>query len=174
MKVAILGSGVVGLAVGLGLSKLGNPVVFYDIDQTKVSQLVVAGLQATSNMEKAVEGTDVFFICVPTPLSDKKLDLHYIETVVTNLATYLKNSQGYHLVVVKSTVLPTTTQNFVIPLLEKISGKKVGQDLGVCVNPEFLTEINQTWTADSAAFSRGFFNEDRIVIGEYDTNQATY
>ena len=71
------------------------------------------------------------------------------------------------MIVVKSTVLPLTTENVVIPLLEKHSGKKVGKDFGVCCNPEFLTEIHNSWTEDKS-FVRGFFNEPFIVIGSSD------
>jgi len=69
-------------------------------------------------------------------------------------------------VVIKSTVLPTTTERIVIPLLAN-SGKKLGEELGLCVNPEFLTESASTW-ADDECYHRDFFTEDRIVIGEYD------
>jgi UDPglucose 6-dehydrogenase len=166
-KVSILGSGIVGMAVGLGLSKLGNSVIFYDIDEKKVQQLSNSGLAATSQIEKAIGDSEISFICVPTPLTKNKIDLSYVQSIVTSLASCLKNKKEYHLVVMKSTVLPKTTEDTVIPLLENISRKYVGEDIGVCMNPEFLTEINHTWVG-SDKFSRGFFNEDRIVIGEFD------
>ncbi len=68
---------------------------------------------------------------------------------------------------VKSTVVPTTTEKVVIPVLEKSSGKKVGKSIGVCMNPEFLTEIRESWIKDDK-FTRDFFTEERIVIGELD------
>jgi UDPglucose 6-dehydrogenase len=70
-------------------------------------------------------------------------------------------------VVVKSTVVPMTTEKIIIPLLEEHSGKKVGPDVGVCTNPEFLTEIHHSWT-DDPSWARDFFTEERIVIGEFD------
>jgi len=69
--------------------------------------------------------------------------------------------------VVKSTVVPTTTEKVAIPILEKSSGKKVGKSIGVCMNPEFLTEIRESWIKDDK-FTRDFFTEERIVIGEFD------
>lgn len=68
--------------------------------------------------------------------------------------------------VVKSTVIPTTTKELVIPILEKVSGKEVGKEIGVCMNPEFMTEISDTWTEEED-FEKGF-SSDRIVVGEYD------
>jgi UDPglucose 6-dehydrogenase len=94
------------------------------------------------------------------------MDLTSVKAVVESLASHLRNKNGYHLVVIKSTVVPTTTEKNLIPLLEKTSGKRVDEQVGVCVNPEFLTEISHTWS-DGDKFSRGFFNEDRIVIGEF-------
>jgi len=79
----------------------------------------------------------------------------------------LRDKDEFHLVVVKSTVVPRTTEDVVIPLLEKCSGKRVGEGFGVCMNPEFLTEIASTWSEEKGA-NRDFFSEDRIVIGEYD------
>jgi UDPglucose 6-dehydrogenase len=162
-----LGSGVVGTATGIGLSKLGNEVIFYDVDLGKVRLLSNSALVATSQIKEAVERSEISFICVPTPLKKRRMDLGYVKSLLKALAACLKTRDGYHLVVIKSTVLPTTTEAVVIPLLEKVSGKKVGECIGVCVNPEFLTEIHSTWT-DSDEFCRSFFNEDRIVIGELD------
>jgi len=68
--------------------------------------------------------------------------------------------------VVKSTVVPGTTEKVVIPILEKYTGKKAGE-FGICMNPEFLTEISGTWSTDENT-KKDFFTEDRIVIGEYD------
>ncbi len=90
----------------------------------------------------------------------------YIKEATENVGKVLSEKSDYHVVEVKSTVVPKTTENVVIPLLEKYSGKKAGENFGVCMNPEFLTEIAGTWT-EAKDFSRDFFTEDRIVIGEY-------
>jgi UDPglucose 6-dehydrogenase len=91
--------------------------------------------------------------------------------VTKDLASCLKNKKEYHVVVIKSTVVPGTTENVIIPVLEK-SGKKIGPDIGVCVNPEFLTEIHGSWT-DDETFKRDFFKPSRVVIGEFDKKSGS-
>jgi len=173
VRICILGSGTVGTVVGRGLLELGNQVIFYDVDKNRVRMLNNLALTATSRIESAVAESELSLICVPTPVTSKGMNLSYVKMVVEDLALCLKDKSEYHLVVVKSTVVPTTTEEIVIPLLEKISGKQVGNSVGVCVNPEFLTEIHRTWT-DSKKFSRSFFNEDRIVIGEFDKKSGDF
>jgi UDPglucose 6-dehydrogenase len=109
------------------------------------------------------------------------MDLRYIEEAAKNIGIALALQQNYHAVVVKSTVVPKTTENVVIPILEKYAGKKAGGSpkavsvkalqskgfFGVCMNPEFLTEIESSWTGNKE-YKKDFFTEDRIVIGEYD------
>ena len=108
------------------------------------------------------------FICVPTPTrKNGEIDLSYIEKAVKNIAEAIADKEGYYVVVVKSTVVPKTTEDVVIPMLERYSSKKVGREIGVCVNPEFVTEISQSWSNNENT-KRNFFTEDRIVIGEYD------
>jgi UDPglucose 6-dehydrogenase len=165
-RISMLGSGTIGTIVGKSLLQLGNQVIFYDIDENRVKQLNNSGLVATTEIENATAKSEISFICVPTPVTDKGMDLTSVKAVVESLASHLRNKNDYHLVVVKSTVTPTTTQRKLVPLLEKKSGKHVDEQIGVCVNPEFLTEISHTWS-DGDKFSRGFFNEDRIVIGEF-------
>jgi UDPglucose 6-dehydrogenase len=166
-RISILGSGTVGTIVGKGLLKLGNYVIFYDISEEKVRVLRNSGFNATSQIESAISESEVSFVCVPTPVTNKGMDLGCVKSAVKDLALSLRKKDGYYLVVIKSTVVPGTTEKVIIPLLEKTSGKVVGKDIGVCVNPEFLTEIHYSWT-DDKRFSKGFFNEDRIVIGEFD------
>jgi UDPglucose 6-dehydrogenase len=167
-KISIIGSGYVGLAIGKGLKKLGNDVIFYDIDENKINQLKNEGLDATLDINYAIQNSDISFITVPTPsLPSGKIDLSYIKKATKAIAKALKNKNSYHLIVVKSTVVPMTTENVVKPILEKFSEKKCGVDFGLCVNPEFLTEIHKSWTDDSS-MARDFFTEDRIVIGEFD------
>lgn len=177
-SISILGSGTVGATIGKGFLKLDNKVVFYDADRKKIKELDSLGLSATDDLKVAIQNSQISFICVPTPTVCGKNDLSHIKSVAEELGKSLKIKDKYHLVVVKSTVLPTTTENSVIPILEKYSGKRIGEHVGVCSNPEFLTELHGSWTHDKA-FARGFFNEPFIVIGEFDKKsgdmlQATY
>jgi UDPglucose 6-dehydrogenase len=165
--ISILGSGIVGTTVGKGLAKLGNETIFYDVYREKVKQFCSQGYKATSDVNAAISNSEISFICVPTPTVHSKIDLSYVKDVAKKLAKSLQEKEDYHLVVVKSTALPTTTENVIIPILERYSKKKVGEHIGVCSNPEFLTEINRSWTNDKE-FSVGFFEEPFIVIGEFD------
>ena len=166
-KISVLGSGVVGASIGKGLIDLGNSVAFYDVKDEPVKILRGRGYSATTSLDEAVKDSDLSFICVPTPTRRGGIDLKYIKSVVCDLSSCLKRRTEYHTVVIKSTVVPTTTRRIILPLLEKISKKKVGVELGLCVNPEFLTEISRSWTTDKS-FERNFSNEERIVVGEYD------
>ena len=174
-KISIIGSGFVGERVGRGLISLGHDVIFYDIVDKNLPNF-------TKDIDYAVENSDVSFICVPTPTSKNgEIDLSYIKEAAKNIGNALASRQDYHVVVIKSTVVPTTTENVVTPVLEKHSGKKVGGSpkavsvkalqskgfFGVCMNPEFLTEIESSWT-ENKDYKKDFFTEDRIVIGEYD------
>jgi UDPglucose 6-dehydrogenase len=158
IKISIIGSGWVGLTIGKGFAGLGYKVIFYDIVNKDLPNF-------TKDINYAVEYSEVSFISVPTPTTSDGIDLSYIKDASKNIGEALADKDRYHLVVVKSTVVPCTTEKVVIPILEKFSGKKVGE-FGVCMNPEFLTEIESSWSADNA-YRRDFFAEDRIVIGEY-------
>ncbi len=162
-SISIIGSGVVGTSIGSGFERLGHKVVFYDVDRTRVEELK-NGHDATASLDSALERTAISFICVPTPFIGR-FDSSNIISATQEIAKALRNKENYHLIVIKSTVIPTTTETVVIPILEKY--KKIGEEVGICVNPEFLTEIANTWTNDED-YERDFFNEDRIVIGEYD------
>ena len=161
MKITIIGSGFVGIAIGKGLIELGNGVIFYDVVNKNLPNF-------TEDINYAIENSNVSFICVPTPTTPEGIDLSYIKEVAKNIGIALSKKDRYHLVVVKSTVVPGTTENVVIPILEKFSGK-IARDceIGVCMNPEFLTEISGSWSKDKST-KKDFFSEDRIVIGEYD------
>jgi len=165
-KISVIGSGWVGENTGRGLLDLGHDVIFHDISEEKVEKLRNEGLEATTSLEEAVLDSDASFLCVPTPTEDSSINLDYLEKAVNDLGEVLGGVDGYHLVVVKSTVVPTTTEELVIPRLESVSGKEVGDNFGVCMNPEFMTEISNSWT-DKNGFEKSF-SSDRIVIGEYD------
>jgi len=160
-KISIVGSGWVGIAIGRGFTRLGNEVIFHDVVDKALPNF-------TKDINYAIENSDVSFICVPTPTMRDEIDLNYIKEVAKNIGVGLrkKDNEDYHLIVVKSTVVPGTTEKVIIPILEKHSGKKAGE-YGVCTNPEFLTEIENSWT-DEKKYKKDFFTEDRIVIGEYD------
>lgn len=165
--ISILGSGVVGTCVGRGLLQMRHQIKFYDISDLRVSELRADGLTSTSSLERAIQDSEVFIICVPTPTVNGSIDLSSLESLVIRLGDALCEKAGYHLVVVKSTVVPTTTEKKVIPLLEQHSHVRVGDQMGVCVNPEFMTEIHRSWTTDRS-FARDFFDEPFIVVGEAD------
>jgi len=158
-NISIIGSGVVGSATGTGFKDLGNNVWFFDIDTNRIESLKKQGFQATTDMKFAVKNSEIFFISVPTPDNNQKIDLSIIKSAVKELSKECKDKKDYFLIVVKSTVIPMTTENIIIPLIEEYSNKKVGIDFGVCFNPEFLRETNPY---------EDFMNPDRIVIGEYD------
>jgi UDPglucose 6-dehydrogenase len=167
ISISILGSGMVGISVGKGFLKSGNRVLFYDIDRGKIDELKSLGFNASDNLENSVLNSQFSFICVPTPTVKGKIDLHYVESVAEKVAKTLEKKNDYHIVVVKSTVLPTTTEKIIIPILEKHSRSKAGKHFGVCFNPEFLTEIHHSWSTDKS-FVRDFFHEPFVAIGEYD------
>ena len=161
MKISIIGSGFVGTAIGKGLIELGNEVIFYDVVDKDL-------LNFTKDINHAIKNSNISFICVPTPTTPEGIDLSYIKEAAKNIGKVLANKEGYHLVVVKSTVVSGTTEDVVIPILEKYSGKKAGSEIGACMNPEFLTEISGSWSEAEEGTKKDFFTEDRIVIGEYD------
>ena len=159
MKLAIIGSGVVGQATGMGLAMLGNEVVFHDVQEEKLSRLEKLGFRVSGQIQEAVCECDVLFLCVPTPTVCGQMDSCCLRNKVTEVADALNSASKYQVVVVRSTVLPGTTRTEIVPLLERYCGSKLGEDFGVCVNPEFLRE--KTALSD-------FLRPSRIVIGEVD------
>lgn len=183
MKVAIVGSGYVGLVTGLSLAILGHKVICVDNDQKKISRIndgfspfyepgmdkllkkevAKKSLQATDNLEKAVLGSSVTIIAVGTPTTNNKINLSYIEAAAKQIGKALAKDKKYHVVTIKSTVLPGVSENVVVPLLEKYSNKKAGKHFGICMNPEFLRE---GCAIDDA------LHPDRIVIGQFDNKSG--
>ncbi len=160
-SISIIGSGFIGTVVGRGLSQLDRTVIFYDVEDRDLPGF-------TRDLDRAIGDSDVSIICVPTPtMEDGNTDLRFLKECVAHIGGALKHKGQYHLIVVKSTVLPMTTESVIIPELEQTSGRIAGADFGVCVNPEFITQISRTWSEDGL-FAKSFFNEDRIIIGEYD------
>src|SRR5437762_1221103 len=161
MRVSVFGLGYVGSVSAASFAADGHQVVGVDINRDKVAALnagrspivepgldaliakgVAEGcLRATSDTEEAVTASEVSLLCVGTPSRrNGSLDLSYLERVTSEVGAALRKKSGYHVVVVRSTVLPGTTNERVIPLLEQASGKPYGEGFGVSVNPEFLRE----------------------------------
>jgi len=178
MNISIIGTGYVGLVTGACFAKLGHSVICVDIDEKKIekinkgiSPIYERGLEeillkhkdkinATTNYRSAINNSDITFICVGTPTTSKGgMDSSYAEDAAIGIAKVIKEKEKWHLVVVKSTVLPGTTEQQIMPLLEKHSKKKVGKDFGLAMNPEFLKE---------GVAVEDFLKPDRIVIGFYD------
>jgi GDP-mannose 6-dehydrogenase len=176
-SVSIFGLGYVGSVTAACLARLGHRVLGVDINPEKVelleagrSPIVEPGLQdlvaaerkacrlhATTDTLSAVLQTEISLVCVGTPgLRNGKLDLGHIERVCRELGEALRRKDEFHLVVLRSTVLPGTTQSVIVPLLEEASGKRAGSDFAVCFNPEFIRE--GTAVAD-------FFDPPFTVLG---------
>jgi GDP-mannose 6-dehydrogenase len=118
-----------------------SPIVEKGLDELIDENRANGRLRATTSTAEAVRDTDLSLICVGTPSrKNGSLDLTYLERVAEQIGEALKDKQTYHVVVVRSTVLPGTTHDVVIPALERTSGKKYGTGFGVTVNPEFLRE----------------------------------
>ncbi len=178
MRVSVMGTGYVGLVTGTCFAEKGHQVICVDIDKEKVDKInkgispiherdleellsknIGVNLQATNNLVQAVKATDLSLIAVGTPFDGKKIDLHYIENVARQIGRALKEKGSYHAIIVKSTVVPGTTDDVVLPVLERSSEKRAGVDFGVGMNPEFLREGEAI---------EDFMFPDRIVIGGID------
>ena len=178
MKISIIGTGYVGLVTGACLAEKGHQVTCVDINPERVAALnraespifeagleellrkhVGKGLSATTDLTAAVLGTELTLIAVGTPFNGKEIDLTFVLGATKQIGAALKQKNAYHVVVVKSTVVPGTTDQHVLPALEASSGKKAGKDFGVGMNPEFLSEGEAV---------NDFLFPDRIVLGGID------
>ncbi|MGH8228840.1 MAG: nucleotide sugar dehydrogenase [Steroidobacteraceae bacterium] len=161
MNLSIFGLGYVGAVSAACLADAGHAVIGVDPNITKVDlintgrapvveaglaeltrQSVIAGrLRATPEALEAIERTQLTLVCVATPSeANGNLDVRYLERVCAEIGAALARKREFHVVVVRSTVLPGTMRRLVIPQLERASGKRAGIDFGVCNNPEFLRE----------------------------------
>ncbi len=143
-KICIVGPGVVGQAQGKAFAKFGFQTEFLGGNQEKTSKLKDEGFKAHSR-DAFFNGDydfDISFLTVPTPTLNGVINLDPIKSAVSDLGKRLaaRKNHKYHLVVVKSTVPPGTTEDVVIKELEDASGLKAGEDFGVCMNPEYLRE----------------------------------
>lgn len=180
MRISIFGLGYVGTVSAACLAERGHLVIGVDINTDKVamlndghppiiepqlneliSKVLPSGnLKATTHYEQAVADTDMSMICVGTPsLSNGNLDNRHLIKVCADIGHVIKNKREFHVVIVRSTLLPGMMRETIIPLLEKTSGKTSGTNFGVCYNPEFLREGSAI--AD-------FANPAKTVIGATD------
>ena len=180
LRISIFGLGYVGSVSAGCLANDGHEVVGVDPVQTKVdlinsgrspiieeeiNELIVANvasgrLRATTDPCAAVGETDLSFVCVGTPSQvNGNLDLRYIRRICEQIGEALQHKAAPHTVVIRSTVLPGTMYDIVIPTLESCSGKTAGVDFGVCHNPEFLREGTAV---------RDFNAPPKTVIGQLD------
>ncbi|PZU52397.1 MAG: GDP-mannose dehydrogenase [Thauera sp.] len=180
MKISIFGMGYVGAVSAGCLATDGHEVIGVDPNPTKV-ELINRGLtpiiekdigemiqsavgkgtlRATTSVAEAVTGSDISLICVGTPSQlNGNLDLSYVRRVCEEIGQALRDKDSFHVVVARSTMLPGSMRNVVIPTLEQSSGKVAGRDFGVCNNPEFLREGTAVYD---------YYNPPKTVIGETD------
>src|SRR5262245_23944545 len=161
MNLSVFGIGYVGCVSAACFAKEGHNVTGVDVNPTKVEiinsgntpivepgigelmqEAVNSGkLRATTSAAEAVNKSAVSLVCVGTPSNaNGSLDLRYVTRVCEEIGSALRTKKERHVVVIRSTMLPGTIQNVVVPTLEQTSGKKAGSDFGVCINPEFLRE----------------------------------
>lgn len=178
INISVIGTGYVGAVTGTCLAEMGNRVTFVGRNREKLDLLgsgktpiYEPGLEellttnkerikTTTDLSSAIKETDITFVCVGTPSRDDgSIDLQQINDVSVTIGKSLAENEKYHTIIVKSTVLPGTTEEFIIPILERESGKKAFIDFGIASNPEFLKEGSAV---------DDFFHTDRIVIGVND------
>lgn len=183
MQISIIGLGYVGAVCSACFANEGHSVIGVDLDEVKVN-LINQGnspiiekdldkyiktcvlerqtLQATTDLKFAIQNSDLSIICVGTPSAlSGALDLSYIKEAAKSIGEVLKTKESYHIISMRSTVLPGTAKESVIPIIEEISGKKLGVDFGYVSNPEFLRE--STAIAD-------FYKPALTVVGAEDSN----
>ena len=180
MKISIFGLGYVGTVSAGCLAQDGHEVIGVDPVRTKVDMInagqcpiieadigeVISAtvkngrLRATDDHAEAIHQTELSFVCVGTPSqANGNLDLTYIRRVCETIGKTLKNKPARHTVIIRSTILPGTMRQVVIPTIEECSGKRAGVDFGICNNPEFLREGSAV---------KDFNSPPKTVIGEFD------
>lgn len=138
-----------------------SPIIEEGIGDIIADAVSKGRLRATEDQDEAIENSEIAFVCVGTPSqANGNLDLTYIRRVCELIGRALKNKHTRHTVVIRSTILPGTMREIVIPVLEKYSGKTAGTDFGVCNNPEFLREGSAV---------KDFDCPPKTVIGQLDS-----
>ena len=179
--VAVIGLGKLGLCIALLLAKqyrvigldcneelvksINSNYLHYNEpgvdDMIELKRCGQLRLYATTDIEYAVRNTDVVFVIVPTPsMGDNTFSLEYVKDVIRDMGPFLRKSQ---LIVLSSTVLVGDIDKVIKPLIEKVSGLKVGKDIGLCYNPEFVALGNVI---------KGFSHPDMLLVGESDTESG--
>lgn len=178
MKISLIGTGYVGLVTGACLAEKGHDITCVDLEPARIARInagrspifepgldaliakhVGHRLRATLDLPAAVRDTDATFIAVGTPFNGSSIDLRDVRRAAQEVGAALRTKPGYHLVVVKSTVIPGTTESLVCPELESAAGCPAGERFGVGVNPEFLSEGTAV---------RDCLFPDRLVLGASD------
>jgi UDPglucose 6-dehydrogenase/GDP-mannose 6-dehydrogenase len=178
MRVSIVGTGYVGLVTGACFAERGLQVTCVDVDPERVAALnraespifeeglnellhrnVGRSLRATTDLAEAVLDSDATLIAVGTPFNGVEIDLTAVLRAARQIGSVIAQKSTYHVVIVKSTVVPGTTDQHVLPALEEASGKRAGIDFGVAMNPEFLSEGEAV---------HDFMFPDRLVLGGID------
>ena len=178
MKICVLGLGYVGAVSAGCLAKDGHEVIGVDPERTKVElinagkspiiekdigdiiheQVAAGRLRASTEVGDAVRHTDLALVCVGTPsLPNGGIDLTYIKRVCQQIGETIATHPGAPVIVMRSTMLPGTMREVVIPILEKYSGRKAGEEFGLCINPEFLREGTAV---------HDYYHPPKTVIGE--------
>ena len=177
-NVSVFGLGKLGASMAAGMASRGFNVIGVDISQTAVDavnsgqapvqetglgEMIWANkdrIRATTEAEDAIQNSDISFVIVPTP-SDKRgaFELQYAKYAFRAIGQSLAKKDGYHVVVLTSTVLPGATRHGLLPILEAESGKKCGLGFGLCYSPEFIA---------LGSVIRDFLNPDFYLVGEYD------
>jgi UDPglucose 6-dehydrogenase len=178
MKISIIGLGKLGSPMAAVMAHKGHTVVGVDlnpayvaalnegrppVEEPGLTEMISANrgrLSATEHYERAILGTDLTFIIVPTPSGgDGKFSMQFVLASAEKIGAALRKKAGWHLVVLSSTVMPGSTGSILAPALEKFSGKKCGPDFGLCYNPEFIA---------LGSVINDMLRPDMILIGESD------
>ncbi|MHB8565350.1 MAG: nucleotide sugar dehydrogenase, partial [Acidiferrobacteraceae bacterium] len=184
MKISIFGLGYVGTVSAGCFAHDGHDVIGVDPNPTKVDLInqgctpviekdigdliaaaVKAGrLAATTSVSEAISRSELSLICVGTPSQlNGSLDLKYVRNVCEQIGSALREKSDFHVVVIRSTMLPGSICRVVIPTIEEASGKRAGKDFGVCNNPEFLREGTAV---------HDFYHPPKTVIGEQESRSG--